>query len=51
MRRFLERFAEEGKRIYGETIANIDATKRHLVLKQAVGGCASDTVHHLSFTG
>jgi succinate-semialdehyde dehydrogenase/glutarate-semialdehyde dehydrogenase len=40
---FLEWFAEEGKRIYGETIPTTDANKRFLVLKQPVGVCAAIT--------
>jgi len=40
---FLEWFAEEGRRVYGETIATHDRTKRLLVLKQAVGVCAAIT--------
>ena len=31
---FLDWFAEEGKRVYGETIPTTDPTKRYLVLKQ-----------------
>ena len=40
---FLEWFAEEGRRIYGETIPTHDATKRLLVLKQPIGVCAAIT--------
>ncbi|MBV8034862.1 NAD-dependent succinate-semialdehyde dehydrogenase [Roseateles sp.] len=40
---FLDWFAEEGKRIYGETIPTTDPTKRYLVVKQAVGVCAAIT--------
>jgi succinate-semialdehyde dehydrogenase/glutarate-semialdehyde dehydrogenase len=40
---FLDWFAEEGKRVYGETIPTTDPTKRYLVLKQAVGVCAAIT--------
>ena len=40
---FLDWFAEEGKRIYGETIPTTDPTKRYLVIKQAVGVCAAIT--------
>ncbi|MFM1856310.1 MAG: hypothetical protein RLZ83_1619 [Pseudomonadota bacterium] len=40
---FLEWFAEEGKRVYGETIPTTDPTKRYLVLKQPVGVCAAIT--------
>ena len=40
---FIDWFAEEGKRVYGETIPTTDATKRYLVLKQPVGVCAAIT--------
>jgi succinate-semialdehyde dehydrogenase / glutarate-semialdehyde dehydrogenase len=40
---FLEWFAEEGKRIYGETVPTTDPTKRYLVLKQPIGVCAAIT--------
>ena len=40
---FLEWFAEEGRRICGETIPTHDATKRLLVLKQPIGVCAAIT--------
>ncbi len=40
---FLEWFAEEGKRVYGETVPTTDANKRYLVIKQAVGVCAAIT--------
>ncbi|HET9823378.1 MAG TPA: NAD-dependent succinate-semialdehyde dehydrogenase [Burkholderiaceae bacterium] len=40
---FLEWFAEEGKRVYGETIPTTDPNKRYLVLKQPVGVCAAIT--------
>jgi succinate-semialdehyde dehydrogenase / glutarate-semialdehyde dehydrogenase len=40
---FIEWFAEEGKRIYGETIPTTDAGKRYLVLKQPIGVCAAIT--------
>ncbi len=40
---FIEWFAEEGRRIYGETIPTTDANKRYLVLKQPVGVCAAIT--------
>ncbi len=40
---FLEWFAEEGKRVYGETIPTTDAGKRYLVIKQAMGVCAAIT--------
>jgi succinate-semialdehyde dehydrogenase/glutarate-semialdehyde dehydrogenase len=40
---FVEWFAEEGKRVYGETIPATDAAKRVLVLKQPIGVCAAIT--------
>ncbi len=40
---FLEWFAEEAKRVYGETIPTTDASKRYLVIKQPVGVCAAIT--------
>jgi succinate-semialdehyde dehydrogenase/glutarate-semialdehyde dehydrogenase len=40
---FIEWFAEEGKRIYGETIPTTDSNKRFLVLKQPIGVCAAIT--------
>ncbi|MFT7774945.1 NAD-dependent succinate-semialdehyde dehydrogenase [Roseateles sp.] len=40
---FLDWFAEEGKRVYGETIPTTDPSKRYLVVKQAVGVCAAIT--------
>ena len=40
---FLEWFAEEGRRIYGETIPANDAGKRFLVVKQPIGVCAAIT--------
>jgi succinate-semialdehyde dehydrogenase / glutarate-semialdehyde dehydrogenase len=40
---FLEWFAEEGRRIYGETIPTTDNNKRYLVIKQAMGVCAAIT--------
>ena len=40
---FLEWFAEEGRRAYGETIPTHDAGKRLLVLRQPVGVCAAIT--------
>ena len=40
---FLEWFAEEGRRIYGETIPTTDANKRYLVIKQPIGVCAAIT--------
>ena len=40
---FLEWFAEQGKRVYGETIPTTDANKRYLVIKQPIGVCAAIT--------
>jgi succinate-semialdehyde dehydrogenase / glutarate-semialdehyde dehydrogenase len=40
---FLDWFAEEGKRVYGETIPTTDGNKRYLVMKQAMGVCAAIT--------
>ena len=40
---FIDWFAEEGKRVYGETIPTTDNNKRYLVIKQPVGVCAAIT--------
>ena len=40
---FIDWFAEEAKRVYGETIPTTDANKRYLVIKQAMGVCAAIT--------
>jgi len=40
---FIEWFAEEGKRIYGDTIPAHGADKRIVVLKQPIGVCAAIT--------
>jgi succinate-semialdehyde dehydrogenase/glutarate-semialdehyde dehydrogenase len=40
---FIDWFAEEGKRAYGETIPTTDPTKRYIVQRQAVGVCAAIT--------
>lgn len=40
---FIEWFAEEGKRLYGETIPTPQADKRLFVVKQPVGVCAAIT--------
>ncbi|MEO7246243.1 MAG: aldehyde dehydrogenase family protein, partial [Rubrivivax sp.] len=40
---FIEWFAEEAKRVYGETFPTTDGNKRYLVLKQPVGVCAAIT--------
>jgi succinate-semialdehyde dehydrogenase/glutarate-semialdehyde dehydrogenase len=40
---FIEWFAEEARRIYGETIPSNDANKRFIVIKQPIGVCAAIT--------
>src|SRR5438105_1503181 len=40
---FIEWFAEEAKRVYGETIPSTDNNKRFLVIKQPIGVCAAIT--------
>lgn len=40
---FIEWFAEEGKRIYGDTIPQHQSDKRIVVIKQPVGVCAAVT--------
>ena len=40
---FIDWFAEEGKRVYGETIPTTDNNKRYFVIKQPVGVCAAIT--------
>jgi len=40
---FVEWFAEEAKRLYGETIPTTDNNKRYLVIKQPIGVCAAIT--------
>lgn len=40
---FVEWFAEEGKRVYGETIPATAADKRLVVIKQPIGVCAAIT--------
>ncbi len=40
---FIEWFAEEGKRIYGDTIPAFTADRRIIVLKQPIGVCAAIT--------
>src|SRR5881397_121590 len=40
---FIEWFAEEGKRIYGDTIPGHQADKRIVVIKEAIGVCAAIT--------
>ena len=40
---FIEWFAEEARRIYGETIPSTDNNKRYIVIKQPIGVCAAIT--------
>ncbi|MCH7345873.1 NAD-dependent succinate-semialdehyde dehydrogenase [Pelomonas sp. CA6] len=40
---FIEWFAEQGKRVYGETIPTTDPGKRYLVMQQPIGVCAAIT--------
>ncbi|QTN25621.1 NAD-dependent succinate-semialdehyde dehydrogenase [Rhizobacter sp. AJA081-3] len=40
---FIEWFAEEARRVYGETVPTTDNNKRFLVIKQAMGVCAAIT--------
>lgn len=40
---FVEWFAEEARRVYGETIPSPDPSKRLLVLRQPIGVCAAIT--------
>ncbi len=40
---FIEWFAEEARRTYGETIPTTDNNKRYLVIKQPIGVCAAIT--------
>jgi succinate-semialdehyde dehydrogenase / glutarate-semialdehyde dehydrogenase len=40
---FIEWFAEEGRRVYGETIPTTDNNKRYLVIRQPMGVCAAIT--------
>jgi len=40
---FIEWFAEEGKRIYGDTIPQHQSDKRIIVIKQPIGVCAAVT--------
>ncbi len=40
---FIEWFAEEARRVYGETIPSTDGNKRFLVLRQPIGVCAAIT--------
>jgi succinate-semialdehyde dehydrogenase/glutarate-semialdehyde dehydrogenase len=40
---FIEWFAEEARRVYGETIPTTDPDKRYLVIRQPIGVCAAIT--------
>lgn len=40
---FIEWFAEEARRVYGETIPTTDPNKRYLVVRQPIGVCAAIT--------
>ncbi len=40
---FIEWFAEEARRVYGETIPTTDNNKRYLVIRQPIGICAAIT--------
>jgi succinate-semialdehyde dehydrogenase/glutarate-semialdehyde dehydrogenase len=40
---FIEWFAEEARRVYGEVVPTTDNSKRYLVIKQPVGVCAAIT--------
>jgi succinate-semialdehyde dehydrogenase / glutarate-semialdehyde dehydrogenase len=40
---FIEWFAEEARRVYGETIPTTDNNKRYLVIQQPIGVCAAIT--------
>jgi len=40
---FIDWFAEESKRVYGETIQTTDPSKRYLTIKQPIGVCAAIT--------
>ncbi len=40
---FIDWFAEEARRLYGETIPTTDNNKRYLVIKQPIGVCAAIT--------
>lgn len=40
---FIEWFAEEGKRIYGDTIPPVDSNNRIVVIKEPIGVCAAIT--------
>ncbi len=40
---FIEWFAEESRRVYGETVPSTDPSKRYMVIKQPIGVCAAIT--------
>jgi len=40
---FIEWFAEEARRVYGETVPSTDPSKRFLVIRQPIGVCAAIT--------
>ena len=40
---FIEWFAEEARRVYGETIPTTDNNKRYIAIKQPIGVCAAIT--------
>ncbi|MDO9237595.1 MAG: NAD-dependent succinate-semialdehyde dehydrogenase [Aquabacterium sp.] len=40
---FIEWFAQESRRVYGETVPTTDPSKRFMVIKQAIGVCAAIT--------
>jgi succinate-semialdehyde dehydrogenase/glutarate-semialdehyde dehydrogenase len=40
---FIAWFAEEARRLYGETVPTTDADKRYLVIRQPIGVCAAIT--------
>ncbi len=40
---FIEWFAEEARRVYGETVPSTDPSKRFMVIKQPIGVCAAIT--------
>jgi succinate-semialdehyde dehydrogenase/glutarate-semialdehyde dehydrogenase len=40
---FIEWFAEESRRVYGETVPSTDPSKRFMVIRQAIGVCAAIT--------
>src|SRR4030095_4524501 len=40
---FIEWFAEEAKRVYGDTIPSQSPDRRIVVIKQPIGGCAAGT--------